>query len=70
MNIVINNVDFWDNFEAQKYYSVPKTMSHEVAKEKVKKCLLSEEYLAAAKKILQEVILIIFQKCVLLVAIR
>lgn len=50
MNIVINNVDFWDNFEAQKYYSVPKTMSHEVAKEKVKKCLLSEEYLAAAKR--------------------
>lgn len=50
MNIVINNVDFWDNFEAQKYYAVPKSTSYKIAKEKIKECILSEQYLAAAKK--------------------
>ena len=50
MNIVINNVDFWDNFEAQKYYAIPKSTSYKAAKEKIKECILSEQYLAAAKK--------------------
>ena len=50
MNIVIDNVDFWDNFEAQKYYSPPKTMAYETAKEKIKECILSEAYLGSTKR--------------------
>ena len=50
MNIVINNVDFWDGFEAQKYYSPPKTMANKTAKEKIKECILSEAYLGSTKR--------------------
>lgn len=50
MNILIDNCDFWDEFEAAKYWTIPKSHSKEVAKEEVKTCILSGNYIGSIKR--------------------
>lgn len=50
MNILINNVDFWDGFDAAKYWTIPKSHSKEQAKEEVKTCILSGNYIGSIKR--------------------
>ena len=50
MNIVIDNIDFWDGFQAAKYWSIPKSHSREQAKEEVKNCIMSGAYIGSVKR--------------------
>lgn len=49
MNIVINNVDFWDGFAAQKYWSIGKNKSREERNKLIKDCMLGGNYIGARK---------------------
>ena len=49
MNIVIDNVDFWDGFDAMKYWSFPKTYSAQRRHDETKAYILSEAYMGARK---------------------
>lgn len=49
MNIVINNVDFWDSFSAMKYWAPPKTYDRTKWHKEVKDYILSGVYMGARK---------------------
>lgn len=49
MNIIIDNIDFWDNFEAAKYWSIPKSHSPQKAHDEIKTCMLSGNYIGSRK---------------------
>lgn len=49
MNIVIDNVDFWDGFDAMKYWSHPKTYDAQRKRDEIKAYIMSEEYIGARK---------------------
>ena len=49
MNIIIDNVDFWDGFAAQKYWSIGKNKSKEERNKLIKDCMLSGNYVGARK---------------------
>lgn len=50
MNIVIDNIDFWDNFEAAKYWSIPSSHSIRQAHDEIKACMLSGNYIGSQKR--------------------
>lgn len=49
MNIIIDNVDFWDNFECMKYWAPPKTYNKEKWRAELKAAIESEVYMGAIK---------------------
>lgn len=49
MHIVINNVDFWDNFDAMKYWAPPKSYDKKKWKQEVREYMLSGQYIGARK---------------------
>lgn len=49
MNIIINNVDFWDNFAPMRYWAPPKTYDSIKWSNEVKNYMLSNEYIGARK---------------------
>ncbi len=49
MNIIISDVDFWDNFEAMKYWSHPKSYDIKKKKEEARHMIFSGEYIGARK---------------------
>ena len=49
MNIIIDNVDFWDGFEAMKYWSHPKTYDIKRKKEEAKSYVLSGNFIGSRK---------------------
>lgn len=50
MNININGIDFWDGFDAQKYWSIPRSHSPQQAHEEIKACMLSGNYIGSQKR--------------------
>lgn len=50
MNVIVNGIDFWDSFDAQKYWMVPKSHSRQKAHEEIKSCMLSGNYIGAQKR--------------------
>lgn len=49
MHIVINEVDFWDSFDAMKYWAPPKSYDKKKWKQEVRECMLSGQYIGARK---------------------
>lgn len=50
MNIIIDGVDFWDGFDAMKYYAPPKTYSAERKRKEMKTCIFSNAWIGAQKR--------------------
>lgn len=50
MNIIIDNIDFWDGFEAQKYWMIPKSHSNKQKNIEIKNCMLSGNYIGSQKR--------------------
>lgn len=49
MNIIISEIDFWDSFDAMKYWTHPKSYSIERKREEAKNMVMSGEYIGSRK---------------------
>lgn len=49
MNIIIDNIDFWDDFSCMKYWSFSKSYSMQRKKEETRNMIFSKEYIGAKK---------------------
>ena len=49
MNIIINGTDFWDGFDAMKYWAPPKSYDRQKWKQEIHEYMLSGQYIGARK---------------------